>query len=67
MVLISEGSASMGTRQLASWGSIRKVWIAGDRRDYYEVIENLEQLIRGSFRKFKAKLESSNRDLKILN
>ena len=49
MLGISKGSASMGTRHLASWGSIRKVWVPGDRRDYYEVVEDLGQLIRGSY------------------
>ncbi len=49
MLGISKGSLSTGTRQLASWGAIRKVWIPGDRRDYYEVVEDLGQLIRGSY------------------
>ena len=46
---ISKGSVSVGTRQLASFGAINKVWIPGDRRDFYEVIEDLGQLIRGSY------------------
>jgi DNA-binding transcriptional regulator GbsR (MarR family) len=33
---ISKGSASMGVRQLEQWGGVRKVWIKGDRKDYYE-------------------------------
>ncbi len=33
---ISKGSASMCVRQLEGWGAVRKVWIKGDRRDYYE-------------------------------
>ena len=49
MLGISKGSVSMGTRQLATWGAIRKVWIPGDRRDYYEATENLKQLIHTNF------------------
>ena len=49
MLGISKGSASMGTRQLVGWGGIRKVWIPGDRRDYFQVIEDLRYFIRGSY------------------
>ena len=63
---ISKGSASMGTRQLASWGAIRKVWIPGDRRDYYEVIQDLGQVIRGGYNTFKSKFESSGDRLEML-
>lgn len=33
---ISKGSASMGVRQLENWSAVRKVWVKGDRKDYYE-------------------------------
>jgi len=33
---ISKGSASMGVRQLEAWEAVRKVWVKGDRKDYYE-------------------------------
>jgi DNA-binding transcriptional regulator GbsR (MarR family) len=26
----------MGVRQLEQWGGVRKVWVKGDRKDYYE-------------------------------
>jgi DNA-binding transcriptional regulator GbsR (MarR family) len=32
---ISKGSASTGVRQLEQWGAVRKVWVKGDRKDYY--------------------------------
>ena len=67
MLGISKGSASMGTRQLSAWGAIRRVWIPGDRRDYYEATENLGQLIRGSFNKLiKPRIESSKDRLAII-
>jgi DNA-binding transcriptional regulator GbsR (MarR family) len=33
---ISKGSASTGVRQLEQWEAVRRVWIRGDRKDYYE-------------------------------
>jgi len=33
---ISKGSASMCVRQLEQWGAASKVWVKGDRKDYYE-------------------------------
>ena len=60
MLGISKGSASMGTRQLAGWGAIRKVWIPGNRKDYFEAIEDYGYLIRGSYNNLiKARIQSS--------
>ena len=33
---ISKGSASTCVRQLEAWGAVKKIWIKGDRRDYYQ-------------------------------
>jgi len=33
---ISKGSASMCVRQLEGWGAVSKVWVKGDRKDYYQ-------------------------------
>ena len=67
MLGISKASASTGTRQLASWGAIRKVWIPGDRRDYYEVIEDLGQLLRGIYNNLlKPRIQSSKDRLATL-
>lgn len=43
---ISRGSASMVVRQLEQWGAVRKVWIKGDRKDYYEANDWLGQIAR---------------------
>jgi len=61
---ISKGSASIGTRQLAGWGAIRQVWVRGDRRDHFEAVGDLAQLLRGSYGEFiKPRLKSSQRRL----
>ena len=61
---ISKASASIGTRQLTSWGAIRQVWILGDRRDHYEVEVDLANLLRtGYLTVIKPRLASSHQRL----
>ena len=43
---ISKGSASMVVRQLEQWGAVRKVWVRGDRKDYYEANTWLGQIVK---------------------
>lgn len=43
---ISRGAASAGVRQLEQWGAVRKVWVKGDRKDYYEAEEWLGKIIK---------------------
>ena len=62
MLGISKGSASIGTRQLATWGAIRKVWVPGDRRDYFKVNEDLGSLIRGSYNNLSKPWVQSSKD-----
>ena len=50
ILCISKASTSTGSRQLVILGAIRKVWIPGERKDYYEASEDLIKLITGSYR-----------------
>jgi len=43
---ISKGSASMAVRQLEQWGGVRRVWVHGDRKDYYEANDWFGQIVR---------------------
>ena len=43
---ISKGSASMSVRQLEQWGATEKVWVKGDRKDYYVANEWVGRVIR---------------------
>lgn len=62
LLRISKASASTGTRQLASFGAIRQIWIQGDRKDYYEVIADMGTLVRAVLDGFlKPRLRSSDR------
>ena len=65
MLGISKASTSTGTRQLAALGAVRKVWIPGERRDYYEVVDDLVQLFQESYRTIiKPRVHSSNNRIK---
>lgn len=44
---ISKGSASTGVRQLEQWSAVRKVWVKGDRKDYYEANDWLGKIVKG--------------------
>jgi len=33
---MSKGNASMNVRELERWGAAQRVWVRGDRKDYYE-------------------------------
>jgi DNA-binding transcriptional regulator GbsR (MarR family) len=64
LLSISKGSASMGTRHLASWGVIRQVWVPGDRRDHYEAVDDPGQLLRASYAEYvKPRLNSAEQRL----
>jgi HTH-type transcriptional regulator, glycine betaine synthesis regulator len=46
---ISKGNASMSVRQLAEWGAVRRLWVKGDRKDYYEATERFADVLRHFF------------------
>jgi DNA-binding transcriptional regulator GbsR (MarR family) len=43
---ISKGSASMCVRQLEQWGALEKIWIKGDRKDYYRARDTFGKIIK---------------------
>jgi len=43
---ISKGSASMGVRQLEQWGAVQRVWVKGDRKDYYTANDYFGQIAK---------------------
>jgi DNA-binding transcriptional regulator GbsR (MarR family) len=67
LLSISKASASTGTRQLLSWQAVKEVWVPGDRRDHFEAIGDLRELLRAGYRNFfQPKLEKSGRKLDVL-
>jgi DNA-binding transcriptional regulator GbsR (MarR family) len=45
---ISKGSASTAVRQLEQWGAAKKVWVKGDRKDYYEACEWFGRVLKNA-------------------
>lgn len=45
---ISKGSASMCVRQLEQWNAVRRVWIRGDRKDYYVASDWFGQILKNA-------------------
>lgn len=43
---ISKGNASVNIRELEKLGVVRKVWVKGSRKDFYEAEFDLEKLIK---------------------
>jgi DNA-binding transcriptional regulator GbsR (MarR family) len=43
---ISKGSASMAMRQLELWDAAQRVWVRGDRKDYYSAQDYFGRIIR---------------------
>ena len=44
---ISKGNASLNIRKLESLGVAKKVWVKGDRKDFYEAELDFEKIIKG--------------------
>lgn len=61
---ISKASVSNSARHLSSWGAIRQVWRQGERKDYYEVVDDVSALIARGLNDFmKPRLASSRNRL----
>lgn len=43
---ISKGSASMNVRQLEQWGALSRIWVKGDRKDYYRATDKFGKIVR---------------------
>jgi len=43
---ISKGGASLNIRELERLGIVKKVWVKGDRKDFYEAEFDLEKIIK---------------------
>jgi DNA-binding transcriptional regulator GbsR (MarR family) len=67
LLSISKASASTGTRQLASWHAVRQVWVPGERRDHFESVADLREVLRACYHGFfRPKLTKSQGKLAAL-
>ena len=61
---ISKGSVSTGTRQLLALGFIRKVWVQSERKDHFEAVLELGDMLRSAYdRIFKVRAQNAERRL----
>ena len=61
---ISKGSVSMGTRQLLKLGFVSKVWLRKERKDHFEAVLELGDLIRSAYDSvFKVRAQNAERRL----
>ena len=57
---VSKGSVSTNIRELEKWGAVKKVWIKGSRKDFYEAEVEFMKIIRSGILPFlRRKLSSS--------
>jgi HTH-type transcriptional regulator, glycine betaine synthesis regulator len=64
---ISKASASTGTRQLVAWQALRQVWVPGERRDHFEAMPELREVLQAGYHAlFKPKLERTGRKVERL-
>jgi DNA-binding transcriptional regulator GbsR (MarR family) len=47
---ISAGSVSMTIHELMKWGVVRKTWVPGDRRDFYQPETSIWKMVSRVFR-----------------
>jgi DNA-binding transcriptional regulator GbsR (MarR family) len=57
---VSKASVSTTIRQLQSWSAVRRVWVKGDRKDYYEAVTDFGTVLRnGLLATFIKKLDTA--------
>ena len=44
---VSKASVSIAGRKLEAWGAVRKVWVRGDRRDFYIAETDFKSILNG--------------------
>ena len=57
---VSKGSISINIRELEKWGGCNRVWVKGDRRDYYEAEVDFKKIVN------KRLLDAINRRVRML-
>lgn len=44
MLGVSKGNVSINIRELEKWGAVRKIWVRGSRKDYYEADHQIQKV-----------------------
>lgn len=72
---VSKGNVSVNIRELERWGAVRKVWVKGSRRDFYEadsdikkvVLNKVKLAVKNQISEISAMIEEFNSTLSSLN
>ncbi len=61
---VSKASVSTTVRQLESWSAVKRVWVKGDRKDYYEAETDFSSVLRnGALGLVRKKLNTAGNQL----
>jgi DNA-binding transcriptional regulator GbsR (MarR family) len=61
---VSKASISVTIRQMERWAAVHKVWVKGDRRDFYEAETDFRKIFRDGFLEtLQKKLHTAGRHL----
>ncbi|HEY1173775.1 MAG TPA: hypothetical protein VGH19_20590 [Verrucomicrobiae bacterium] len=61
---VSKASISITIRQMERWAAVHKVWVKGDRRDFYEAETDFRKIFRDGFLEtLQKKLHTAGRHL----
>lgn len=59
-LVVSKASVSIASRQLLKWAAVKKVWVRGDRKDYYEAETDFRTILNsGLLSSLSKKLDSA--------
>ncbi|MDD5688028.1 MAG: hypothetical protein PHE88_09390 [Elusimicrobia bacterium] len=68
---MSKGSVSLNIRELENWGAVKKIWVSGSRKDFYEAntdfINVIYKRIKVRFEKILNNFNSAIRDFEKKN
>ena len=61
---VSKASVSTTVRQLERWAAVKRVWVRGDRKDYYEAETDFHAVLRHGFlATIRKKLETAGTEI----
>ena len=64
---VSKASVSTTVRQLERWTAVKRVWVRGDRRDFYEAETDFQSLLKhGVVATLRKKLETAGTQLAVV-
>lgn len=64
---VSKASVSTTVRQLERWTAVKRIWVKGDRRDFYEAETDFQSVVKhGLLATLRKKLETAGSQIQIV-